>query len=286
VVVVHAGAGARSPELMQRQDAVRGALLETIDIARAVLDGGGSALEAAQSAVMHMEDVEFFNAGRGAALCADGSVELSAAVMRGADRAAGAVAAVKATRHPILAARAVLEHGAHVLLVGAAADGHAAAAGAEQVTPEYFVTERQQHRLMERGSDFDRGTVGTVCLDAEGVLAAATSTGGRRGQLPGRVGDSPQIGAGTWADERVAVSCTGDGEAFIRAGVARHIGALVAAGSDLESAARRALAEVAALAGTGGLIAVERTGAVAMPFNSEAMPRGMWRAGDEPATWV
>jgi beta-aspartyl-peptidase (threonine type) len=171
-------------------------------------------------------------------------------------------------------------------MAGAAADEHAAAGGAEQRDPSWFVTERQRRRLAERGADFDRGTVGAVCVDAAGFLAAATSTGGRRGQVPGRVGDSPLLGAGTWADTRVAVSCTGDGEVFIRAGVARHLATLLQCGAGLGDASDEALGEVAALGGTGGLIAVDADGEVATPFSTGAMPRGVWREGQEPETWV
>jgi beta-aspartyl-peptidase (threonine type) len=274
-------------ELVEQRGAVRLAVLEAVDIARTVLEGGGSAVEAAQSAIMFMEaEVDFFNAGRGSALCADGSVEMSAALMRGADRAVGAVAGVKRTKQPIIAARAVLERSPHVLLVGAAADAHAAASGAEQTDSAYFVTERQRRRLTDAGADSDRGTVGAVCLDADGALAAGTSTGGLGGQLPGRVGDSPLPGAGTWADDRVAVSCTGDGEAFIRAGAARLIATLVARGVDLEHAAAQAVGEVVELGGNGGLVAVDSQSNIVMPFSSEAMPRGTWRAGEEPAAWV
>ena len=225
VVAVHAGAGARGPEFDERHEDYRSALLTTVERAKAVLEAGGNAVEAVQAAVMFMEDaVDFFNAGRGSTLCADGSVEMAAALMRGGDRAAGAVAAVTRARHPICAARTVLDHSPHVLLVGPAADAHAAGAGVEQRDPSYFVTERQRGGWTRRVLDVERGTVGAVCLDADGELAAATSTGGVRGQLPGRVGDTPLLGAGTWADEHVAVSCTGDGEAFIRAGAARMVG--------------------------------------------------------------
>lgn len=244
-------------------------------------------MDAAQAAVMFMEDeVDFLNAGRGSALCSDGSVEMSAALMRGADRAAGAVAGVTRIRHPIVAARAVLERSPHVLLVGRAADDYATAAGAEQRDPSYFVTERQQRRLEVEPSSFDHGTVGAVCIDTRGVLAAATSTGGRRGQLPGRVGDSPLLGAGTWADQSVAISGTGDGEAFIRTGAARHLASLVARGVPLATAAERVIRDVSGLGGSGGLIALDARGNYAMPFEAEAMPRGAWLAGAEPVVWV
>ena len=286
-VVVHGGAGARSAELAERHDEVHAALLQVVDIARVMLEAGRSALAATQSAIMSMEaDYEFFNAGRGSVLCADRSVQMSAALMQGSDRSGGAVAGISRTKHPIIAARTVLDHSPHVLMVGPAADAHAAAQGAEQTAPSYFVTDRQRRRLTEAGSDADRGTVGVVCLDVNGSLAAGTSTGGMRGQSPGRVGDSPLLGAGTWADGHVAISCTGDGEAFIRAGAARHIATLIALGTALQPAAEEALADVARLGGHGGLIAVDAHGTIAMPFNSAAMPRGTWRAGEEPAAWV
>jgi isoaspartyl peptidase/L-asparaginase-like protein (Ntn-hydrolase superfamily) len=286
-VVIHAGAGARRPEIDERQDEYTAALLTTVDRARAVLARGGSAVDAAQAAVMFMEDgVEFFNAGRGAALCSDGSAELSAAIMSGPDRAAGAVAGIKRTRYPIRAARAVLDRSPHVLLAGAAADEFAAGAGAEQRDPAYFVTERQRRRLASEPPRFERGTVGAVCLDAKGNLAAATSTGGMRGQLPGRIGDSPVFGAGTWADDRVAISCTGDGEAFVRAGAARLLALLVSRGEPLGKAADRTLDEVATLGGHGGLIALDSDGAFAMPFHPGAMPRGVWCEGEQATVWA
>jgi L-asparaginase / beta-aspartyl-peptidase len=286
VIAIHAGAGASSPEPELRDEA-RAALLTALERGRSALAAGGDALDAVQAAVAHMEDeVEFFNAGRGAVLCADGSVELSAAVMRGEDRGAGAVAIVTRSRSPVAAARAVLEHSPHVLLMGPAADAFAAAQGLETCEPGYFVTERQRVRLAERPSDFARGTVGAVCLDAAGRLAAATSTGGRRGQLPGRVGDTPIIGAGTWADDHVAVSCTGDGESFIRAGAARGLAWRVAGGEALDAAAGATLEDVRAAEGTGGLIAVDARGRVALPFTSGAMNRACWREGQAPEAWV
>ena len=286
-VAVHGGAGGRSAEIEQRYDEYLEALQATVARAREVLEAGGSALDAAQAAVMFMEDeVEFFNAGLGSTLCADGSVQMSASLMRGADRGAGAVAAVQRSRHPIAAARAVLDHSSHVLLIGDAADEHAAGSGVEQRDPAYFITERQQRRLREEPSRFERGTVGAVCLDAGGELAAATSTGGMRGQRPGRVGDSPLIGAGTWADGRVAVSCTGDGEAFIRAGAARQLAALVEAGLSLERAAEQVLDDVSSLGGEGGLIALDAEGRVATPIHAEAMPRGIWHSGEQPRVYI
>jgi beta-aspartyl-peptidase (threonine type) len=285
VVLVHAGAAAANSIVVEQEQRCREALVEALEAARSVLEGdGGDAVAAVQAAVMVMEAFELFNAGRGAVLCADGSVELSASLMA-SDRSAGAVAAVQRTKYPIAGALAVMRS-PQVLMIGAAADALAAAVGIEQTEPEYFITERQRHRLATLGGGADHATVGAVCLDARGVLAAGTSTGGIRAQPPGRVGDSPLIGAGTWADPRVAVSCTGDGEAFIRSGVARYIGALVDQGVAVEEAAQLALGEVAAVGGEGGLIAVDAQGNATLPFTTAAMPRGVWRGGAPPTVWI
>jgi L-asparaginase / beta-aspartyl-peptidase len=283
VILVHAGAGGFGEELRERADESRSALEDALRAGAVALAEGGGAVEAVCAAVMVKEGYELFNAGYGSVLCSDGSVEMSAAVMRGSDRAAGAVAMMRRTRHPVLAALSLLEE-PPVLLAGERADAHAARSGLEQHDPSEFVTERQRRRLKrwldgQARSSSDRGTVGAVCLDADGLLAAATSTGGRLGQRPGRVGDSPLIGAGTWADRSVAVSCTGAGESFIRCGAARLLGALVASGVAIGAAADTVMDEVAACDGVGGLIAVDAEGRVALPFSTEAMPRGVWRGG-------
>jgi beta-aspartyl-peptidase (threonine type) len=286
VVVVHAGAGARTRSLNENEPAWPAALLAAIGRAREIVEGGGSAYDAVRAAVRYMEDeADHFNAGRGSVLCSDGTVEMSAAVMRGADRAAGAVAGLRRTRHPIEAAALVVETDP-VLLIAERAESFAAAGGIEQRDPDYFVTDRQRARLADFIAELDGATVGAVCLDGHGLLAAATSTGGIRGQIPGRVGDAPIIGAGTWADHDVAVSCTGRGEAFIRSGVARQIAAHVEYGMLLPEAARRALADVAEVGGDGGLIAVDARGVATAPFITEVMPRAMWRAGEDPVVAI
>jgi L-asparaginase / beta-aspartyl-peptidase len=286
VVVVHGGAGGHTDEIREFEAEYRAALEQALNAgAEALVTRGGGAVEAVRAAVMVLEAVPLFNAGHGAALCSDESVELSASVMRGSDRAAGGVAMITRTRHPVAAAVALLDE-PEVLLVGESADAHAAANGLEQIDPAEFVTERQRQRLIERPAKVNPETVGAVCLDATGLLAAATSTGGLGGQRPGRVGDSPLIGAGTWADERVAVSCTGQGETFIRAGAARLVAALVERGETLESAASAAMQAVAQCGGTGGLIAVDARGNVVTPLSTAAMPRGVWRAGEIPVTTV
>jgi beta-aspartyl-peptidase (threonine type) len=288
VIVVHAGAGGLSDDLRAQEAQCRAALEQALNAGAEALRRGGGAVEAACAAVMVMEGFSLFNAGYGSVLCSDGSVEMSAAVMRGSDRAAGAMAMMRRTRHPIAAALTLLD-APPVLLAGERADAHAAQRGLEQHDPEEFVTDRQRARLarwLRQREQADRGTVGAVCLDDAGLLAAATSTGGRLGQRPGRVGDSPLIGAGTWADRRVAISCTGAGEAFIRAGAARLLGALVESGTSLDTAAKAVLEEVAACEGVGGLIAVDEAGAVAMPFSTQAMPRGVLRLGQAPTVEI
>lgn len=285
VIAIHAGAGDHAAELRGCQHECQAALLEALESGRAALNEGLDATHAVQAAIVVMENFEMFNAGRGSTLCSDGSVEMSAALMRGSDRSAGAVAVVHHTENPILGARAVLES-PQVLLVGAPADELAAQAGVAQLQNEHFVTERQRERLGEPRAAPDRATVGAVCLDGDGLLAAGTSTGGIRGQPPGRVGDCPVIGAGTWADAHAAISCTGDGEAFIRCAAARHVAALVEQGSTIEVAAERALRLVADLQFAGGLIAVDGQGNVTLPYITSIMPRGLWRAGQEPTAWV
>ena len=282
VVAIHAGAGAGRAVLAQGERC-HAALRRALESAREALESGGDATAAVQAAVRVLEDFELFNAGHGAALCSDGTAELSAAVMRGSDRAAGAVAALRRTRRPIDAAGCVLGTD-QVLLIGEHGDRFAAEMGIEQVANEYFITDRQREFLEDRlaGAAEAHGTVGAVCLDAQGGLAAATSTGGISGQPPGRVGDSPLIGAGTWADDRAAVSCTGDGEMFVRAAAAHSVTALVARGTGLAEACAAVLGDVGTLGGQGGMIAVDAHGNAALPFVTAAMPRGVWRPGQEP----
>lgn len=279
-ILVHAGAGPLGSELRAHRDEVTDTLVGVLNQAGERLEAGQDAVAAVTQAVQEMEDCEHFNAGYGAALCSDGSVELSASLMRGDDQAAGGVAGLRLIRNPIRAAEIVLDSD-QVLMIASRADELALARGAERWENSNFVTEKQRARLLASPSTKpeDRGTVGAVCLDSQGRLAAATSTGGVTGQPPGRVGDSPLIGAGTWADGWAAVSCTGEGEMFIRVGVARWLAAMVAQGTAIQTAAERALAEVGRLGGEGGLIALDREGRASLPFSTDAMPRGIWRAG-------
>jgi beta-aspartyl-peptidase (threonine type) len=273
VIVVHGGAGDRSLT-GARSEAGLAAADRALRAGSAVLVAGGTALDAVVAAVMVLEDDGSLNAGRGAVQTSAGTVELSASVMDGATRGAGGVAVAGGLRHPVEAARRVLGEGGHVLFAGPAADALAAEWGLaldDAVGP---------------GGVLDSpGTVGAVALDGEGHLAAATSTGGVRGQRPGRVGDSPVIGAGTWADDRTcAVSATGDGDAFLRAVFAHDVHARMAYGGlGLAAACDAALDAVSVLGGRGGCVAVDRQGDVAMPFTTSTMLRGWCTAGGEPA---
>jgi beta-aspartyl-peptidase (threonine type) len=280
-IVVHGGAGGL-PRDAARVDRMHAGAAAAVEAGHAVLVGGGTSLEAVEAAVVVLEDDPDFNAGRGAALTEYGRVELDASIMEGTSRAAGAVAAVRGVRNPIRAARAVLEEGRHVLLVGAPAIEFAATAGLDFEAETWFVTERERLALAN-AAEPARGTVGAVARDAQGSLAAATSTGGVSGQRLGRVGDSPLIGAGTWADDAtVAVSCTGHGESIVRSALAHEVDALLRhRGLGLEDACAIAIDGLGRWGQDGGLIAVSSHGEVAAKFNSAAMTRG-WRVGDGP----
>lgn len=288
---IHGGAGTILRENMtpELEAAYRAKLGEALDAGYAVLAGGGAGLDAAEAAILLLEDSELFNAGHGAVLTAEGRCELDASIMDGATGAAGAVAGVRTVRHPILAARAVMERSEHVLLAGEGADAFAREQGLEIVANEFFHTDRRRRQLEElqagegaEGRDAARvGTVGAVALDRAGRLAAATSTGGMTNKRWGRVGDSPVLGAGTWADERCAVSGTGWGEFFLRAAVAHEIAARVEhAGQSLARAAGGViLDDLTAAGGTGGVVALDAGGAVAAPFNTPGMYRA-WIDGE------
>lgn len=243
---------------------------------------GAFALDVAEQAVIALENYEGFNAAHGAVLNNDGRAELDAAIMDGKDRAAGAVAAVQRIKNPISGARAVMEYSQHVMLAGSNADVFCEQRRIEIVDPKYFLTKIREQQLQNaqqegHAQNIDSlGTVGAVVCDIYGNLAAATSTGGKANKIPGRVGDSPIIGAGTWADNNTcAVSGTGDGEYFIRCTFAHEIVALLEYKNlDLKSACEQALKQVAALGGEGGCIAIDKHGNVAMTFNTMGMYRG------------
>lgn len=276
VIAIHGGAGTlRKADMTASRAALyREALGAALQAGNTVLQKGGTALDAVTAAVVAMEDSPLFNAGRGAVYNADARHELDAAIMDGATLRAGAVACVERIRNPVLAARAVMQHSRHVLLAGRGAERFAKKQELKMVNQDYFGTASRLEAL-KRNLQSHHGTVGAVALDRDGNLAAATSTGGYTGKLPGRIGDSALVGAGTYADNRAcAVSGTGLGEAFIRAQVAYDIAARMRYRREsLAGAARAALASVARLGGDGGLVAVDRRGNVAMPFNSQGMYR-------------
>ncbi len=300
-VAIHGGAGlVRRASLSEaREQACRRSLDAIVRLAGEQLAGGASALDAAIAAVVAFEDDPLFNAGRGAVLTSRGVAELDASVMDGRDRRAGAVTGVLTVRHPVLLARAVMERTPHVLLVGG--EDLADEVGLERVDPSWFVVPERVEQLERAvaagrfqldhgGVDKDvYGTVGAVCCDLEGHVAAATSTGGMVNKRPGRVGDTPIVGAGTFAwDETCAVSCTGHGEAFMRTvGAARVSARMELGGLGLEEAAHRVIhQDLAGVGGQGGLIAVDRHGRVALPFNTGGMFRASLQPGAEPVVAI
>jgi L-asparaginase / beta-aspartyl-peptidase len=286
-IAIHGGAGAvpRSTLTAERERHYRDGLAAALDAGYAVLEKGGSSLDAVSAAVTRLEDNPLFNAGRGAALTREGAAELDAAIMEGRQLRAGAVAAVRHVRNPIELARRVMEKSRHVLLVGAGAEEFALEEGLALVPNSYFRTEERWAQLESerRGhtvSDLfpsSQGTVGAVALDAAGDLAAATSTGGMTNKRPGRVGDSPIIGAGTYAKNGVcAVSATGHGEYFIRTVAAHHICAAVEyRGLALPEAVHELLHQkLRELGGSGGVIAIDDGGRIVTDFSTEGMFRG------------
>jgi beta-aspartyl-peptidase (threonine type) len=285
-LVVHGGSGIieRGTLSAEADAGARAGLAAALDAGATVLAAGGSALDAVQAAIEVLEDDPHFNAGRGAALSFDGAIELDAAIMDGRTRDAGAVAATTATRHPVALARAVMEHSPHVLLAGTGADVFAIEQGLEQVPPGWFELPARRAQLDAMKADdawFDAdmkyGTVGAVACDATGHVAAATSTGGVTGKRWGRIGDSPLIGAGTFADDRAcAVSATGSGEYFIRVGVGHEIAARVRLlGEPIEQATAATMAEMVALGGTGGVIVAAPDGRHHWHFTTPGMYRGV-----------
>jgi L-asparaginase / beta-aspartyl-peptidase len=292
VLVIHGGAGTitRASMTPEREAEYRAALDQALKIGYAILDKGGSSLDAVEATVRFMEDSPLFNAGKGAVFTHEGRNELDASIMDGRTRLAGAVAAVTIIKNPISAARAVMEKSEHVMLVGRGAELFATEQGLEVVDPSYFWTERrwkdlQKELLKEKQTanpDNKHGTVGAVALDRNGNLAAATSTGGRTNKKFGRVGDTPVIGAGTFADNATcAVSGTGHGEFFIRWAVAHEIAALMRyKGLSVAAAADEVInKQLKNVKGEGGVIALDAKGNFAMPFNSDGMYRGWMKGG-------
>lgn len=307
VIAIHGGAGAitRAAMSAEKEQLYRQALTDIVTRGQQMLEQGASALDTVTEAVRLLEECPLFNAGKGAVFTHQGTHELDASVMDGRTLEAGAVAGVTRIRNPILAARAVLEASPHVLFIGEGAEQFAASQGIEQVEPDYFSTPERWEQLQralnsdqmvldhdgeaQRHSDDpldpDRkfGTVGAVALDLEGNLAAATSTGGMTNKQAGRVGDSPLPGAGCYADnDSVAVSCTGTGEVFIRTLAAYDVAAQMRyGGRSLQQVTVSVIHDkVLEMGGSGGLIAIDHAGNVALPFNSEGMYRGFARVGE------
>ena len=299
-LAIHGGAGGDGPwkgptDLDPQRVTCMQSVLTTVG---SMLENGVDALEAVTIAVEMMENEPLFNAGIGSVIAADGSVTMDASIMRGSDAAAGSVVNVTKIRHPIRAAKIVLDNNWPVMLNGAAADEFAIKNGVEEVSQEWLITDLRKAQWQKwkdaksrPGStdeddsamldhDEGMGTVGAVAIDKNGILAAATSTGGMTGKPDGRIGDTPIIGAGTWADQRVAVSCTGVGEAFIRTCAAHEVAARLRLGESLETACKNMLDMVAPMGGRGGVIAIDSDGNIEIPFQTMLMYRGYWKDGE------
>ena len=293
-LVIHGGAGTieRSKMTPEKERDYRAGLERALTAGYEILKRGGSSLDATEAAVRMLEDDPHFNAGKGSVFTSAGTNEMDASIMDGGTLKAGAVASVRHVRNPIGLARLVMEKSPHVMLDCAGAEAFAKENGIELVDEKYFFTQERWDALQKikeaekhggiGGKNFfisedDRhGTVGAVALDRSGNLAAATSTGGMTNKMPGRIGDTPVIGAGTYANNQTcAVSCTGDGEYFIRVGAAHEVSTLMEyRGMKLQEAAQTALHAVKKLGGSGGLIAIDKNGEVALPFNTNGMYRG------------
>lgn len=277
-LVIHGGAGGMSQEAMSddRQEAYRTSLRKALREGHEVLETGGSALDAVEAAITTMEDDTLFNAAHGAVLTSENTVELDASIMDGATRNAGALTGVKTVKHPIRLARTIMTESEHVMMAQEGAETFAGEHGLERVDNEAFIIESRRASAGEGAAVQKKtGTVGAVALDKEGNLAAGTSTGGISNKRFGRVGDSPIIGAGTYAsNESVAVSATGQGEFYIRSVAAHNIASRVRfGGASIQDAARAAVEEAEALGGVGGVIVLDRDGNMATPFTTQGMFR-------------
>lgn len=299
-IVMHGGAGfMRTADFTdEKEKAYRDKLSEALETGGAILEDGGSAVDAVEAAINILEDSPLFNAGKGAVFNADGMNEMDASIMDGSDLNAGAVANVKRVKNPISAARKVMEVSPHVMLISDGAEKFAAEQGLEMVDPEYFFTEdrwkslqRAKEREREKLEDKTKksGTVGCVALDKNGNIAAGTSTGGMTNKKYGRVGDSPIIGAGTYADNACCgISATGHGEYFIRNVVAYDIAARVKyKGETIEEAADDIIHhKLKKIGANGGVIVLDKDGNITMPFNTSGMFRGYLYPGKSPKTFI
>lgn len=278
-LILHGGAGARREREYDREVAH---MREVVEAMKALLDAGAPALDVAVEAVVRLEDSGLYVAGRGASPNLAGQYELDASLMDGDGRRPGAVAALQGFRNPVRAARAVLDRTPHVMLVGEGAAAFCAEQGLERIgDPEDWYTRAGKGEDNHPPGTLSHGTVGCCVLDADGRLAAATSTAGVFGKMPGRVGDTPILAAGTWADDRIAASGTGQGEYFMRVAATAQVSWRVAAGQSLADAAQGVIDEIGGLGGDGGLIALDRQGNIAQPFNSQGMKRAWLTPGGE-----
>lgn len=290
-LVIHGGAGVITRDLMtpERDSAYRKVLTEALETGGNILSGGGSAIDAVEKTIQVMENSPLFNAGRGAVFTNKGTNEMDAAIMDGSDLNAGSVAGITDIKNPISAARAVMEKSVHVMLSGKGASEFAVEQGLEQVDPSYFYTDHRYRQLTEAINREKNGTVGCCALDKQGNLAAGTSTGGMTNKKYNRIGDAPVIGAGTYANNSsCAVSATGHGEYFIRWTVAHDISALMEySNMSLNEAADLVINEKLVKAGgTGGIVAVDKYGNIAIPFNTEGMFRGFVDSEGKQAVYI
>jgi L-asparaginase / beta-aspartyl-peptidase len=285
-IVIHGGAGYATPEKLgdRGEQAYSGAMDSALQIGLSVLESGGASIDAVEQVIRYLEDNPLFNAGRGAALTSEGIAELDASIMRGSDLNAGAVAGLTDVKHPITAARRVMDSSVHVMFSGPGATKFAISQGLEIVPQQYFITEKSRQSLERALKDDKFGTVGCVALDKNGDLCAGTSTGGITNKKHGRVGDVPIIGAGTYAKNGVAgISCTGQGEFFIRLAVAKEVISLMTY-KDLsaDEAARKVIFEqVGSMGAGGGIIVLDHHGYAAMEFNTTAMFRAYGNSAGE-----
>ncbi len=288
-IAIHGGAGTITRKNMtpEKENAYRSKLKETLNVGYSILNKGGTSLDAVEATIRIMENSELFNAGKGAVFTNAGTNELDASIMDGRNLKAGAVARVKTVKNPISAARKVMEETWHVMLSGDGADKFAKEQGLDIVDPSYFYTQRRWDSLKKIQVE-KHGTVGCVALDKHGNLAAGTSTGGLTNKRWGRVGDSPIIGAGTYANNQTcAVSGTGQGEYFIRGNVAYDVSAIMEyKGKSVGEAAQNVIRKLSDKGGNGGIITMDSKGNISMPFNTAGMYRGFRKAGQAPEIFI
>ena len=283
VIVVHGGAGWSHGTSDEKQHAIKSGLKKALDTGFSILQSGGSSLDAVEAAIVILEDNPVFNAGRGSVYTAEEKQEMDASIMSGNDQDAGAVASVSRVKNPIKLARYIMEHTEHVMMAGSGAEKVAEQGGLELVDPSYFYSEDRLKSVKKQKAK-KNSTVGALAIDKLGNIAAGTSTGGRSNKLPGRIGDSPIIGAGTWAQNNVCgVSGTGHGEYFIRYNVAREICARMEyLNLSVGEASAQVIGQLTAIGIEGGVIVLDKNGNISMEFNTDGMARAFRNSkGDE-----